>query len=151
MKIDGFNMTYTDDSGGQHTFFAGTDFALWTQLNANNDKQNNAVGINNNAQSAYLTALHDYAQSPEKLPIPVKPTKLVVSDMGTETRVPFDPPLPDPVAYNPTGSSGSITATTNLPPQPLTDGEKALMAGLSYLTTQVANLTALVAKLTPKV
>ncbi len=133
MKIDGFNMTYTDDSGGQHTLFAGTDFALWTVMNGNFAKQENAAESNNNAVVAYLNELHAYNQAPEKTPIPVKPTKLIVSDMGTETRVPFDPPLPDPVPYNPTGSSGSGKATTNLPAQPLTDGEKALMAGINYL------------------
>ncbi len=140
MQISGFNMTYTDDSGNQHTLFAGTDFEMWVKMNGNADKQNNAVAINNNAAGAYLTALHDYAQAPEKTPIPVKPAKLVVSDMGTETRVPFDPPLPDPVPYNPVGSGGSGKVTTNLPPMPLTDGEKAIMAGLNYLIAQVAKL-----------
>lgn len=151
MQINGFYTTYTDDSGSQHTIFAGTEFALWSQLNANSDKQNNAAGINSNAVVAYMNDIHAYNLAPEKLTVPVKPTKLVVSDMGTETRVPFDPPLPDPVTYNPAGSAGSGKSTTNLPAQPLTDGEKALMAGITYLTTQVANLAALVAKLTPKV
>lgn len=143
MNIQGMNVTYTDDKGAQHSLFAGGDFEMWSKLMANSDKQNNAASRNTNVSAAYLLALNDYAQAPDKTPMPVKPKQLVVSDMGTETYVDFSPALPDPVVFNPgtpAPSQGSGKATTNLPPMPLTDGEKAIMAGLNYLIGLVQKL-----------
>ncbi len=79
---------------------------------ATDDRQDEAARINTNAKGAYLQGLIDYAAAAGKLPVPVKPLMIVVSDMGVETHVPFDPPLADPAAITPGTPAPSGTLST---------------------------------------
>ena len=135
MQVNGFTITYTDDNGLSQTMNALSDWTLYQKLIAANQSQKSADATNANAQVAYVNALHDYQSAPDVTPIPAKPKKIVVSDLGKQTETPFDPPLPDPVITKVTPSTGTVPVTHEVV---LNDFEKMIVSALSAISNDLA-------------
>lgn len=107
------------------------------------DNQHN-VDQYTNALNTYQTALDD--AKAQGMSAPQKPMMIVTNDMGEQSTVPFDPPLPDPVLPKITPSSGLIAN-----PIPAADRTDAIIAMLTHLQIFVNQLQVEVAAIKTKV
>jgi hypothetical protein len=112
--------TYTGVNGNQVTvnWFDGD---VYNAVQKIYEQQKDADSTNANAVKDYTDKLGGYQQSMNdgrnpSIPLPVMPQKLIISDLGVVSHVPFDPPLP---VYTPLVASGggstSIKTVVNTP------------------------------------
>lgn len=130
LKDDNVTLYFIDSATGLEVAASPLDWAKYSIIGPVLDAQHDAVTVNTQAQSAYLSALHamqiDLDAGRPAPPAPTKPLLKVVPDpkLGTggvvvpqdPQFIPFNPPLPDPVYPVISAPVGIKSTSTNIPP-----------------------------------